>query len=144
MITSILVPYDGSESSNRALELACDIAGKYGAGLTLQHVVAGGKVPTEMQLFAEVEHLDEKDVPTALGERILEGAVRQGEKAGVTAIRTVQVDGDPATEILRKAADGIDLIVMGTRGFGELKGLLLGSVSHKVTQLAPCACITVR
>ena len=52
--------------------------------------------------------------------------------------------GDPAGVLVDYAkAHAIDLIVMGRRGLGDLGGLLLGSVSHKVAQLASCACLTV-
>ena len=144
MITSILVPYDGSSSAARALELACDLAGKYEARLTLLHVVTGSKVPKDLEHFAEIEHLDGKDVAIAVGERLLQDGEIVAQKAGLAAVKSIQREGDPAAEILNAVKDGVDLIVMGSRGFGELKGLLLGSVSHKVNQLAPVACITVR
>jgi nucleotide-binding universal stress UspA family protein len=53
--------------------------------------------------------------------------------------------GDPADQIVHAAErHHADLIVMGRRGHGDLKGLLLGSVSHKVCQLADTACLTVK
>ena len=53
--------------------------------------------------------------------------------------------GDPAKEILNIAnEEHADIIVMGRRGLGDLAGLLLGSVSHKVAHLAECACLTVK
>ena len=61
------------------------------------------------------------------------------------SVRTVVHEGDPASAILAVAKEAdADLIVMGRRGLGDLAGLLLGSVSQKVTHLAECACLTVR
>jgi len=55
------------------------------------------------------------------------------------------LEGDPAGRIVEAARKrGADLIVIGSRGLGDLQGMLLGSVSHKVAQLAPCTCIIVR
>jgi nucleotide-binding universal stress UspA family protein len=55
------------------------------------------------------------------------------------------VSGDPAGEILSAAeSSGVDAITVGSRGMGELKALLLGSVSNKVTHLAHCTVMIVR
>ncbi len=81
----------------------------------------------------------------ALGERLLSDAAERARAQAVPNVRTVAREGDPASAILAVAKDaGADLIVMGRRGLGDLAGLLLGSVSHKVTHLAECACLTVR
>jgi nucleotide-binding universal stress UspA family protein len=79
-----------------------------------------------------------------LGERLVEGARWQAEKAGVAKVTGLVEDGDPAHRIVEVAGrERVDLIVMGRRGLGDLKGLLLGSVTHKVAQAASCACLTV-
>ena len=53
--------------------------------------------------------------------------------------------GDAAQEILSYVeAHPKTLVVMGRRGVSTIRGLLLGSVSHKVAQLAPCPCLTVK
>jgi nucleotide-binding universal stress UspA family protein len=79
-----------------------------------------------------------------LGERLVEGAKWQAEGAGVAKVTGLVEDGDPAHRIVEVAGrEGVDLIVMGRRGLGDLKGLLLGSVSHKVAQAAKCACLSV-
>jgi len=58
---------------------------------------------------------------------------------------TILQTGDPAKAILDLAESrGVDAIVIGSRGLGEISGLLMGSVSHKVNQLANCICITVK
>ena len=79
-----------------------------------------------------------------LGARLVEGARWQAEQAGVGRVTCLVEDGDPAHRIVEVAErEGVDLIVMGRRGLGDLKGLLLGSVTHKVAQRAHCACLTV-
>jgi nucleotide-binding universal stress UspA family protein len=79
-----------------------------------------------------------------LGERLVDGARWQAENAGVGKVTGLVEDGDAAHRIVEVAQrENVDLIVMGRRGLGDLKGLLLGSVSHKVAQLATCACLTV-
>jgi nucleotide-binding universal stress UspA family protein len=81
----------------------------------------------------------------ALGERLLDDAAQRARESSVKSVRPMLREGDPAAAILRAAADeATDLIVMGRRGRGDLAGLLLGSVSHKVAHLAECACLTVK
>lgn len=81
----------------------------------------------------------------ALGERLIADAEAQARQQAVPSVHTVLREGDPAAAILNVAREEkADIIVMGRRGLGDLAGLLLGSVSHKVTHLAECACLTVK
>lgn len=80
-----------------------------------------------------------------IGQRILDAARRRAEGRGIKAVEATLEHGDPAGQIVQAAKrHRADLIVMGRRGHGDLKGLLLGSVSHKVCQLADTACLTVK
>jgi nucleotide-binding universal stress UspA family protein len=79
-----------------------------------------------------------------LGERLVDGMKWQAENAGVAKVKGLVEDGDPAHRIVEVARrENVGLIVMGRRGLGDLQGLLLGSVTHKVAQAATCACLTV-
>ena len=65
-------------------------------------------------------------------------------EAGVKTVREEIDAGSPGASIVGHASKhGTDLIVMGRRGLGRIADLLMGSVSHRVTQLADCACLTV-
>jgi nucleotide-binding universal stress UspA family protein len=76
---------------------------------------------------------------------VLQSSKRIAAERGVKEVKGVIIDSDPAKAILDCAkTEGADLIVIGSRGLGDLKGLLVGSVSHKVCRLADCTCITVR
>jgi nucleotide-binding universal stress UspA family protein len=85
------------------------------------------------------------DLLEPIGRQVLERAAETARKAGVKRVETALDGGDPATAILDRAKrEKVDMIVLGSRGFGDLKGLLLGSVSHKVASHAHCTCITVK
>ena len=158
MLNTILIPTDGSETANRAVALGADLAERYGSKVILLHVLLHGESAIEFGHLAEVEHLleakgtavAEDDPPPThvlekFAEQILGAAERALRRKGVTQVVTKTATGDPAKQILACAeAEGTDLIVTGSRGLGTLKGLLVGSVSQKVSHLAPCSCLTVR
>ena len=145
MVKKILVPVDGSGHANKAVGFATELASKYNADIVLVHVVPHEPLPRELKEFAEVEHVPETIVPRELGERLLDSIAAQVmDQGGHEPTKDIR-EGHPANEILSCALDhGVDMIVMGTRGLGGLQELLMGSVSHKVTQLATCPCVTVR
>ncbi len=149
-IRHILVPLDGSKHAERALDLAGDLAGRYGAALTLLHVlphdVAGHRLD-ELKRYAESEHMKVTvaELIRRAADELLERADKQARKAGAKEVTLLAEEGEAAGVISEHARiHKVDLIVMGRRGLGDLEGLLLGSVSHKVAQLAPCACLTVK
>lgn len=88
--------------------------------------------------------VDRAAVMQHIAERILEDAKGVAKHHGVESARVLTDRGDPVECILegakREHADGI---VMGSRGLSDLKGTVLGSVSHKVSSQASCTCITV-
>lgn len=147
MITNILVAVDGSDHAERAVELAGDIAGKYGAALHLINVIESGELPASLRRFAESEHLrgTESQVYEAIARQILDEAAERARAHGAAKITPVIGRGDVAEQIVSYANDNaIDFLVVGSRGLSDFKSLLLGSVSHKVSTLAPCTCVTVR
>lgn len=150
MIRSILVPVDGSAHAIKAVEMAAELGQKCGAKLYLAHVLTdlgSGRVPEELRHLARIEHLDITDTELlkGVGAGILDDAQNKAIKAGCRPAEAILDAGDPAARIVALARErGVDLIVMGRRGLGDLKGLLLGSVTHKVSQMADCACLTVR
>lgn len=85
------------------------------------------------------------DVLKAVAEQVLQGAENVALECGVEKVTKLTRDGSAARCILEAAREtNADLIVLGTRGLSSIAELLQGSVSHKVTQLAPCAVTLVR
>ena len=105
-----------------------------------------GKFPASTLFGTDTEsQVETKQVLQFLADKILAEAKRVAQEKGAKDVFTTVADGDPADQILRHAeSEGANLIVMGSRGLGDLKGLLMGSVSHKVSQLSPCSCVTVK
>lgn len=76
---------------------------------------------------------------------IVENAKQMARDAGFQKVTGYVKRGQPARTIIAFAKDHkIDLIVIGNRGSGDIEGFLLGSVSHKVTSLAHCHCLTIK
>jgi len=141
MFSRILVALDGSEYSRQALRYAMEIAKKFGARLTLLHVVVRplhvygdeGVVLTE----APDKRLEEE------GQKVLRKAKEQAEVEGVGA-DTMMVVGDPAEELLRVSKEGNDLMVLGSRGLSRVRAFLLGSVSSRISHHAKCPVLIVK
>jgi nucleotide-binding universal stress UspA family protein len=80
-----------------------------------------------------------------VGQHILDGAKGHAQRKGLENVDVRLESGDPADKILHCIdEENIDCVVMGSRGLNNIKGLFLGSVSHKVANRAPCTCITVK
>jgi nucleotide-binding universal stress UspA family protein len=137
--TNILVAYDGSDHSQKALDLAVKIASNSGGQLKVLY--AFDKVPI---IFGddETEHFIERVM--SKGREALGEATAHLHEAGVE-FSTIIVEGPAAEAILRVAqAESCDLIVMGSRGLGMMQGLLLGSVSYRVLHHAQIPVLIVR
>ena len=175
MFNKILCPTDGSDHSNKALDLAIDLAKKYDSRLVILHVPHRSENIDALQQFAEIEGLAQHvnteiqrlqsrdgkiDLATVsafqdsgisprllveVGQHILDGAKGHAERKGLENVDARLESGDPADEILRCInEENIDCVIMGSRGLNDLKGLFLGSVSHKVANRASCTCIAVK
>ncbi len=136
MFSKILIPVDGSENSFKALHYGAEIAKRFDADITVLHVVPltqrtigitnSASVTLVESLIRELE---------SEGEGYLARAAKILEPYSVR-VRTQIESGTPAHEICRIASDKYDLIIIGSRGMGEVKGLLLGSVSDRVSHTA--------
>jgi nucleotide-binding universal stress UspA family protein len=147
MLNSILVAVDGSAHATKALDAAADLARRYEADLTVLSVYRHHS-PLESSL-AMVRAREAAPTPDAalsdLAHQIVDAAAQRAADQGVRVGRKLVKRGPPARTIVQTGKEvGADAIVLGSRGLGDLEGHLLGSVSHKVTSLAECTCITVR
>jgi len=140
----ILCPVDFSTYSDHAMCYAAALAGKFGAELTLLHVVAPvvAALPGEAALQDMVQVRSE-EIEAACRER-LEKTVGDLTAQGLQ-VQCRVLNGVPYLEIIRFARDsGTDLIVLGTHGRTGITQLLIGSVAERVVRKAPCPVLTVK
>jgi nucleotide-binding universal stress UspA family protein len=141
MFSKLLVPVDGSENSVRALEAAIFLSKKIDAHMAVMHVME--KPPTVyIHPQKELEELLRNYRREA--EQILEKCQEIGNRNGVE-LRKVIIEGDVASEINRFAEKEVfDMIVMGHRGSGRFKKMVLGSVSEKVLHQTKRSVLIIR
>ncbi|MBB6122040.1 universal stress protein [Nocardiopsis algeriensis] len=130
----IVVGVDGSSHARRALSHAIDLAAENDAELVVVHswqvpypydplvMTAAGYMPQDDLFEKQSERLVAELIAEAMDEK------RDDTQVDVTVVRS---EKDPATAIL-EAAEGADAIVVGSRGRGTVRGLLLGSVSQGI------------
>ena len=147
MIKNILVPVDGSGPSGKALKLAVDIAEKYDANLSVL-LVASHEIDKELQKFTNHEYSLKdnnaaKAVSEQMGKSTINGMVNMLKTT--VAIKRVVLFGNPATQIVEYSMkNDVDMVVMGNRGLGDIKGIMMGSISRKVNRQVKCAFVSVK
>lgn len=127
----VLVGVDGSEGSRRAAEFAADTAEQYGAPLVV--LFAGPQDPGWAPERAQAGY-EPPGVPTVVEQLVAELTVRRPGLTIEPQIRHAQ----PGHEALVAASQQARLAVVGSRGLGGFRGLLLGSVSHALVHHAEC------
>lgn len=142
MLKKILVAVDGSPESVGAARMALDIASKYGSQVYILHVVHSSWTDYSNADLAsfQLPGLATADVEEwkSYGKQIVDKVCGEVKLPDVTAVLEVGY-GNPADVISENAERGqFDLIVIGNRGLGAIKGSILGSVSNKVSHLAKC------
>lgn len=153
MIKKILVALDGSEHANRALNFALDLAEKYSAKIVLLSVVQPAIVPlahyptTGMHARIPPVAMDtySKELK-ASHKKVLSEALKKAKEIKLALkVSTKLVEGRASDKIIETAKEGnFDIIVMGSRGLGDIKKFFLGSVSDRVADEAACPVLIVK
>jgi len=151
-VRHILVPTDGSPDSLAAASFAGDLARALAAQVTVLTVL-DDRLVVQQAWNAALAPVPEQPDSVAEARASMEQRARDSELAETRSslgkldqeVELVQRWGHPSSEICNYAKDNdVDLIVMGSHGRSGIKRVLLGSVSHAVTNEAPCAVTIVR
>lgn len=135
----ILVGVDGSEGSRRALQWAVDEAALRGAEVDVLHAYKSEYIYyLDIPSTVVIPRYDiESAAQLAVG-KVIETIDNPGVSVAVEMVNS----GNPAGELIDRA-DKYDMIVLGSRGLGGIRGMLLGSVSQKVAHHATSPVVIV-
>ena len=142
MFKRILVPTDASEYSRRALKMALELAQSVQAEVVLLHVSytpqAYWGYTISYGITITQEQLDQN------GELALDATLTGIDSEQVVIHKRVE-SGHPVTIILEQIKkENIDLVIMGSHGYGAIAGSVLGSVSQRVLQKASCPVLIIK
>lgn len=141
MYNRILVAIDGSKMSNKALKTALQIAKERYSRVGVIHVEKNIMISENMT----TDSIDEiySKINSEAESLFAEAKALAAEED--LDIETYYVMGDPAVQIVKMAEkENYQLIVMGSRGLGAIKGIVMGSVSYKVLQLSHCPVLIIK
>lgn len=147
MVDRILIAVDGSKHALKSVEFGAEIAKSMNAEVLLFHVVKPYNLPESLKKFAEVEHMAtiDADLLKIGAQHLLAAAHDVAKKAGLKNVEIEAEEGPIARTIVARAASfKADMIVIGSRGMGDIEGMLRGGVSHRVEVLAKCPVLVVK
>jgi nucleotide-binding universal stress UspA family protein len=134
-LKKILVATDASEYSRQALKSALELARKFHSEVELLIVM---DKPRAYAVHLLDEHVNWQERIEQEGELAIQATIEGVDISDVTLIKKI-VQGKPATMILQEIEnENIDLVVMGSHGYGAIAGSILGSVSQRVLHGAKC------
>jgi len=147
MIKKILIAVDGSKHSLSSVTFGAEIAKAMDAQVLLFHVVKPYKLPEALRSFAKAEHMQTFD-PELLrkgAQYLLAGALGEARKTGLKDVKIETEEGPIARSIVERAKSfKADMIVIGSRGMGDLEGILRGGVSSRVETMAKCPVLIIK
>jgi len=136
---SVLVPYDGSDFSKRALNRACQIAKQDNSSVTVLYVIPRYE---EMVNFFKTESIRKSLMQEA--EKIMESA-REFAAIQGTVVKMEVSEGYAPDRIAETAKErGHDLIVIGSHGYRGMNKAIMGSTTERVILNAGCPILVVR
>ncbi len=150
MINKLLVAIDGSSHSLKAVDYASAIATCCKARVIILTVVKVHKVKelsAETRTYAKLEQIPGVDLDALkmIAGELVAHAEKKSRETGVDDIVTKVQEGPVARTIVACAQQhDVDMIVIGSRGFGNIEATLRGGVSHRVELLAKCPVLTVK
>ncbi len=147
MINKVLVALDGSNQSLMAVDYASEIAASLKAKVIILNVVKVQEFPEGLREYAELEHVAGTDIEVLkkIAAHLVANAERRAKEKGVDDVVGEVEEGPVARTIIARAQHhDVDMIVVGSRGLGNIEATLRGGVSHRVELLAKCPVLTVK
>ena len=132
-ISTVVVGVDGGQDSRVALEAATDLADVSGA--TLKLVAVAQEPPISYGKGGGMVGV--KDLKEAIEEQVRKDLDEASESTGDVPFEATVVSGEPAEKLAEAASPG-SILVVGSRGYGPVRRVLLGSVSTELMRSAPC------
>ena len=147
MISKILLPHDGTEISDKALDKSKEFAKAFNAELYIFHVIEHSPLPPSLILHHDRQWIEESR--RNIAKKLKEGWIKMAdekinpvlEKENIKFNITISTDEPPISEqILKFASDNkIDLVIIGSQRLSEISKIkALGSVSRKVSENVEC------